>query len=210
MNVNAMGTTVLFTGDSVTDCGRRLTATAPLGQGYVAMVAEQLAAEGECTHVINTGIRGNRSQDLAGRWDEDVLSHEPSVVSVLVGINDTWRKFDQDDPTSVQDYERSYRSMLTRTSAKGNISLVLVEPFLLPVLPGQQEWLKDLEPKIAVVRNLADEYGAVLLNAHELMSAAALQYGAAALAPDGVHPSPAGHRILAASWLEQMSRPRMS
>jgi len=185
--------TVVFAGDSVTDCGRR-TDPDGLGDGYVRNLYDDLGARRPT--IVNAGISGNRAVDLAARWATDVLAHDPSLVSILIGINDTWRRYDEDDPTTAEDFEASYRSMLDALSCP----VVLMEPFLLPVKAGQEEWREDLDPKLDVVRKLAVEYGAILVPADVELTKQAVSVGPAALAGDGVHPSAAGHRALADLW----------
>ncbi|MEO3746397.1 SGNH/GDSL hydrolase family protein [Plantactinospora sp. B5E13] len=184
--------TILFVGDSVTDCGRR-DDPAGLGDGYVREIADTL---GGAASVVNRGISGDRSRDLRARWDRDVVAARPALVSVLVGINDTWRRYDSDDPTPVADFAANYRALLAPLAAV-RVTLVLVEPFLLPVSPEQVAWREDLEPKIAVVRDLAREYQAALVPADAALNAIGDPAG---LAPDGVHPGHRGHRALAELW----------
>jgi lysophospholipase L1-like esterase len=190
--------TFVFAGDSVTDCGRR-DDPAGLGDGYVKNLYDVLGPDRP--RIVNAGISGNRAVDLVARWDGDVLKHEPDLVSVLVGINDTWRRYDKDDPTSTEQFEASYRALLEPVTAK----LVLVEPFLLPVKPEQRAWREDLDPKIEVVRRLATEYDALLVPADVEFNRQALTVGATTLADDGVHPTAAGHRLLAEVWRRTVS-----
>ena len=189
--------TVVFAGDSVTDCGRR-TDPDGLGDGYVRNLYDDLSSRlGERRpKIVNAGISGNRAAELAARWATDVLAHDPSLVSILIGINDTWRRYDENDPTTAEDFEASYRSLLDPLSCP----VVLMEPFLLPVKDGQEEWREDLDPKLEVVRKLAVEYGAILVPTDVELIKQAVSVGAATLAGDGVHPSAAGHRALADLW----------
>jgi lysophospholipase L1-like esterase len=196
---------LLFTGDSITDCGRRDAATAPLGTGYVRMIADDLAASNDVT-IINTGIGGNRAVDLASRWRFDVLDHRPDVLTIMIGINDTWRRYDSNNATSAETFEQHYRDILTRSRAKLTGQIVLFEPFLVEVTDAQRSWREDLNPKIDVLRGLAAEFGTELIPTDALMSAAAEQLGASAVASDGVHPTAAGHRVLADAWLERVER----
>jgi lysophospholipase L1-like esterase len=195
--------TLLFTGDSITDSGRRDAATAPLGTGYVRMLADELATTGDRT-IINTGIGGNRAVDLESRWQFDVLDHRPDVLTVMIGINDTWRRYDANNPTSAETFEQHYRDILTRSRAKLTGQIVLFEPFLVEVTDAQRSWRDDLNPKIDVVRALAAEFDTELIPTDALMTAAAEELGAAAVAGDGVHPTDAGHRLLADAWLERV------
>ena len=96
------GQKILFTGDSITDCGRSTSGNINfLGHGYPIFIASLLGAnmpELELTF-INTGISGNRVCDLRDRWQQDVINHKPDVVSILIGINDTGRRSSRNDPT---------------------------------------------------------------------------------------------------------------
>ncbi|MGC4937500.1 SGNH/GDSL hydrolase family protein [Kribbella sp. DT2] len=185
--------TIVFAGDSVTDCGRR-TDPAGLGNGYVKFLYDALPGP----RIVNAGISGHRAVDLVARWETDVLAHEPDLVSILVGINDTWRRYDEDDPTSAESFEASYRKLLDPLRS---VRLVLVEPFLVPVDDEQHGWREDLDPKLGVVRRLATEYGALLVPADVEFNALAAEVGPETLADDGVHPTAAGHRLLAELWL---------
>ena len=95
------GQTILFIGDSITDCGRRGDA-APLGNGYVRFFSELVMAyypERDIRY-INTGIGGNRITNLKARWEEDALAHKPDWLSVKIGINDL-HSFLGGDPNGV-------------------------------------------------------------------------------------------------------------
>lgn len=192
------GASVLFAGDSVTDCGRREDPRG-LGDGYVSMLAAELGEQGAT--VANVGIGGDRVVDLQQRWSADVVGGNADVLSILVGINDTWRRFDNGDPTSAEAFEAGYRDLLTQ--AKPHFErIVLVQPFLLPVTEDQRGWGEDLAGKQEAVARLAAEFDAVLVPAHEQLNARAASLGGnAALAGDGVHPTPLGHEQLAAIWL---------
>jgi lysophospholipase L1-like esterase len=191
------GPHVLLVGDSVTDCGRR-TDPDGLGDGYVRLLADGPLRG---ARVTNRGVGGDRAADLAARWDADVLRARPDVLSVLVGINDTWRRYDSGVPTPAAAFEATYRALLGSALAAGVRRLVLVEPFVLPVTPEQERWWdEDLGERVGVVRRLAAEHGATLVPAATHLAALAGRTGAAALAADGVHPTPAGHRALADLW----------
>ncbi len=82
---------------------------------------------------------------------------------------------------------------------------MLVEPFLLPVKAEQRVWREDLDPKLEVVRRLATEYDALLVPADVEFNRQALTVGATTLADDGVHPTAAGHRLLAELWRRTVS-----
>jgi acyl-CoA thioesterase-1 len=200
------GAVVLFQGDSVTDGNRyRNDDSAPdsLGYGYAMMASAWFSAlyPEKRVRFINRGISGNRAVDLRMRWQEDCLDLRPTWVSILIGINDTWRRYDSNDPTPVQKYETAYRAILEQSSAKLNAKLILCEPFVLPVLEDRTTWREDLDPKIAVVRRLAREFNALYVSLDGIFAQAATQREPAFWAGDGVHPTVEGHALIAQSWL---------
>ncbi|MFD1907383.1 SGNH/GDSL hydrolase family protein [Paenibacillus rhizoplanae] len=52
------------------------------------------------------------------------------------------------------------------------------------------------------MRELAREYGAVLVPLDGLFAAASVKAEPAFWAGDGVHPSPAGHALIADAWMK--------
>lgn len=186
---------VQLTGDSITDAGRR-DDPAHLGSGYVRDLARGHLAG---SRVTNTGLGGDRLRDLEARWDSDVLAVPSQVLSVYIGINDTWRRFDQGEITEVAEFEAGLRRLL-RPWVDHGTSLVLVEPFVLPLLPGQEIWHIDLDPKQAAVRAVAADVGAAFVPLATTMADRAAGLGAEALVIDGVHPTPLGHAVIADAW----------
>jgi len=82
---------ILFQGDSITDAGRNKKETGPnseLGSGYVTMIAGFLFAQERGKEIYNRGVYGNRTEELSDRWDEDTLSFDYDILSLLCGIND--------------------------------------------------------------------------------------------------------------------------
>ncbi|WP_406143122.1 SGNH/GDSL hydrolase family protein [Streptomyces sp. NBC_01012] len=197
--------TVLFQGDSITDVGRLVEPDSPLGNGYVRMAAERVltALPDAGITFVNRGVAGDGVSDLRARWREDALDIQPDVVSVLIGVNDTWRRYCSGVVTSVRAYENDYRTMLAQVRDELDAQLILIEPFLVPVQDEQWAWREDLDPRIQVVRRLAEEFDAELLAADGLLNQAARAVGGAELITgDGVHPTPLGHTVLAEAWTE--------
>ena len=198
---------VLFTGDSITDCQRVRDNPTHLGVGYAAFTGArlQMLLGSPELKIFNRGISGNRMKDLLGRLDADLLDLKPTVVSVLIGINDTWRRYDKNDPTDVSVFERDYRTFLERIREGLQARVVLLEPFLLHVPGDRHTWREDLNPKIDVVRRLAAEFEAELIPLDGIFAKAATQAPAAFWAADGVHPTAAGHALIAETWLDNVN-----
>ena len=198
------GSVVLFQGDSITDAGRLRDQPFDLGRGYVWMAAglfSMMKTEYRVTF-YNRGISGNRVKDLQARWDEDCIALKPDVVTIYIGINDTWRRYDRNDPTSLEQFAEGYRDLLERTTRNLDARIVMMEPFVLPVPEDRIQWREDLDPKIQAVRELAREFGALLVPLDGLFAQASMRAPAEFWAPDGVHPSAAGHALIARAWLQ--------
>ncbi|MGC9452230.1 MAG: SGNH/GDSL hydrolase family protein [Oceanipulchritudo sp.] len=196
---------ILFQGDSITDCGRDRSQAHSLGNGYAMMAASFLSAmHPELSPVFfNRGISGNRTGDLLARWEEDCLELKPDVLSLYIGINDVWRRYDRNLPTTAEQFGKNCRQLLEKTfNALPSVKLIIMEPFVLPVPEDRKAWREDLDPKIDAVRHLAREYGATYVPLDGIFAAASTRQEPAFWAPDGVHPSPAGHALIARSWLE--------
>ena len=199
---------VLFYGDSITDAGRRgENNNAGLGHGYAALCAALLAGRYPQLGLrfTNAGISGNRVYDLEDRLEADLLAGRPTVVSVMIGINDTWRRYDSDLPSPVADFEASYARLLERIADELAARLVICEPFLLPAPPDRVAWREDLDPRIAAVRRLAVRFGAILVPLDGAFAAAACRQAMDYWLPDGVHPTPAGHALIAEAWLHAVT-----
>lgn len=209
------GSTVMFTGDSITDC-ERLATENTLGFGYPLRVAGEWALRhpDRAVNWLNSGVAGDKVSDLEARWRSDVLDARPDVVSVLVGMNDVgWHTYDPDGHVvPAADFAASYHRLLAPLAETG-ADLILIEPFLLPIsgtievgdthvgVEIREEWRADLDPKIQVVRKLAREYGAQLLCADGMFAGLAATSEPEDWAADAVHPTPAGHAALAEAWL---------
>ncbi len=197
------GDRVLLTGDSITDWGRDRSDPASLGHGYAGIVAALAGARlpEHGLEFLNRGVGGDTARMLRDRWEVDGLALGPTVVSVLVGVNDTWRRFTEGTVTTAEEYEEHLRAVLDSARERLDARLVLVEPFVVPVTAQQHLWRPDLDPRIAVVRRLAAELRAVLVPADGLFAAAVVRTSPERWAYDGVHPTPAGHGLLAEAWL---------
>jgi len=190
---------VLLQGDSITDGGRNYADGNDLGTGCAMLVAAWFSAAYPEKRVrfINRGVGGNCAHDLRARWQRDCVDLRPAWVSILIGVNDTWRRYDSNDPTPVDAFERDYRAILTAVHDRLKARLIICEPFLLPVADDRNTWREDLDPKIAAVRRLAREFEAIYVPLDGLFAAAAARRELAFWLPDGVHPTPAGHALIA-------------
>lgn len=208
---------ILFLGDSITDGGREDSASG-LGAGYVSLIAGRLFMDypelGLC--ITNRGVSGNRLADLLERMGPDVLDVDPppTIVSVLIGIADVWAVFEEGggkaDPVPVAQFYEDYTRLCRRVVEKLKARLVVLEPFCLPVEPVTAEWHAELDPKIQAVRQIATDFGAPLIPLDGLFTAACGYAVPEYWTEDGVHPTLAGHQLIADAWLDAVKRAKGS
>ncbi|TVY04377.1 SGNH/GDSL hydrolase family protein [Cohnella terricola] len=203
------GQKLLFIGDSITDCERARPIGeglfGALGKGYVSMVDAFLTAVYPelGIRVVNVGTSGNNVVNLRDRWQEDVLDQKPDWLSVMIGTNDVWRQFDtpfiKDWHVYPEEYETTLRALVERTKPLvGNI--VLMTPFFLE--SNEQDAMRiRMDEYGAIVKKIAQEYGALFVDTQVAYNVVLKDLYSATLAWDRVHPTPAGHVVLARAFL---------
>ncbi len=202
---------LLFQGDSITDAGRSRAAVGPnspsgLGSGYPYLVADQLLKRYPDHHlqIYNRGVSGDRIQDLSQRWEQDSLRLLPDLISILIGVNDTWNYLLMGIGSSPEGFLNIYRQLLQNTLRElPDVRLVLCEPFVLLTGEVTEEWQRDIASRQSAVEKLAREFEAVFVPFQSaLTEAAASGTPAPQLLEDGVHPTPRGHQVLTDCWLK--------
>ncbi len=206
MTIIKPNSTILFQGDSITDCGRKRDDINSLGNGYPLLIASIFPAlfPEHGVKFINKGISGNHAADLVDRWQNDCLDLKPDVVSIMIGINDVWHYYTRNHYTSLEEYTNNYRTILKQTQDQLEAKLILMEPYVLHTSPDREQWREQLDPKRAAVRDLAEEFNAIFIPTDTIMQTAATKQDPTFWCPDGVHPAPAGHGLLATAWLKSV------
>jgi len=204
MNI-CLDQTILFQGDSITDANRNRWEPHDLGTGYVMMVAQKFSTEHPEINLkfLNRGISGNRIKDLKERWQKDCLNLKPDIVSIMIGANDTLATFFWGEPTPIEDFEKDYAYIIGQTQKKLNTQIVLMEPFILPFSEETTNLRNDLNSRIEVVKKLAEKFKAELVQLDSVFSVALKEKPPEFWSTDGVHPTPAGHALIAKSWLSK-------
>lgn len=216
------GSHVLFQGDSITDGGRdrdpyaaHTDVNAALGHSYVYLIAARAAAQspGHRWRITNRGVSGDKVTELAARWQHDILDQTPDVLSILIGVNDAWRVVEGDsDDLDADGFRATYDALLTRTrEALPRLRIVLCEPFCLPSGPST-DFDEALAAQVLLrqkaVAALAAAHGVELVRFQPVFDEAARRAPAAHWVYDGVHPTHAGHQLLADAWINAVATGR--
>ncbi len=199
---------ILFQGDSITDVGRNTNSGSLLsiGQGYPCLIASRLGADEPGRYeFINRGISGNRIVDVYARIKADCWNLEPDLLSVLIGVNDVWHEFAVKNGVEADRFYNVYKMLVSDTKERlPGIRLVLMEPFVLKASATEGAWeafRTETEKRAAAVKRIAQECGAVFLPLQAMFDEAAETMPASYWLGDGVHPTPAGHQLIADAWL---------
>jgi len=145
-------TKVIFFGDSITQAGVQPT-------GYITKVGELCKAEnkGDQYEFIGAGIGGNKVYDLYLRMEDDVLSKNPDVVVIYVGVNDVWHKSSYGTGTDPDKFEKFYQALINKIKGTGS-KIILTTPAAIGEktdFTNQQDG--DLNKYSIIIRSLAQK-----------------------------------------------------
>ncbi len=206
------GSKLVFIGDSVTDferarpCGEGLFGG--IGKSYVGLVDALLktTCPDSRIRVINMGVSGNTTRDLKDRWQNDVMDLHPDWLGILIGINDVWRQFDTplmiEDHVGLEEYEQNLTGLIEQTlpTLKG---LILMTPYFME--PNRQDPMRArMDQYGAVVKRLAEKYGAVFVDLQSAFDNYFQYYHSASVNWDRIHPEIVGHMLIAREILKQL------
>lgn len=194
----------LFQGDSITDCGRgdhkNPCAT---GAGYVRLLEAELTAMGEC-EVMNTGVTGDKVTNLLVRWKQDCLNLEPDVLTILIGVNDVWNEVSRHYGVDAALYEEVYRILLRETrAALPATRIILMGSYVTHGYVTDPEWdtfQREVGLRREITHRLAEEFGLEYVDLQQAFDEAQQKYPAQHWSWDGVHPTAAGHWVIARAW----------
>lgn len=204
------GDVILFQGDSITDAGRSRQAQGSannargLGTGYPLLLACELLRDHPQNDlkIYNRGISGNKVPDLDKRWQEDCLDLKPAVLSILIGVNDIWHKLAGRYDGTVEDYQTGFTALLKQTRDKlPGVKLIVCEPFVLRCGAVNDKWFPEFDQRRAAAKKVATAAGATWVPFQTTFDDA-VKAGSKPeyWARDGVHPTLAGHSLMAQAW----------
>lgn len=191
------GDTLAFLGDSITQRGQ----TNP--DGYVNLILRALASEGVNVKSVRAGISGNKSNDMLGRLEKDVLAKNPRWMTLSCGVNDVWHQ-DRGRGVSLEDYKRNITQILDACAASNCTVIVLTATMFEKPNPAEDHHNVKLAPYNAWLREEAKRRGLPLADLNAAMWAAHEKDPSVKLTCDSVHMAPAGDRLMARGVLTAM------
>ena len=215
-----MSKLILFQGDSITDCNRKREEWGNLGAGYAGMTAGELAAKYPYEYeFLNRGISGNRIVDLHARVRRDMINLKPDYMSILIGVNDAWHEFTQQNGVDAEKFEKLYDMLIEELRHDlPDTKLMILEPFVLPGCktdnvdehPHRWDFFRDeVALRAQAAKRIAQKYDLPFILLQDTFNAANADAPADGYwLVDGVHPSAAGHALIKKAWIDMFERIR--
>jgi lysophospholipase L1-like esterase len=193
--------TIVCLGDSVTKGVRTGVKTEDT---FCALLEKQLKGGGIPAKVLNAGVGGHTTADALQRFDRDVLSHKPSHVVIMFGLNDSW--IDKGKTTSrltAKEYEDNLRKMVVTLKKKQIIPLLMTpNPVIAPTYLAERN--VRLKKYVNAMRGVARAEEVRLVDAYALFGEQGLEGVALnSLFTDAMHPNPKGHKAIAGLLLNE-------
>ena len=201
---------IVFAGDSVTDMGSQN----PVGEGlfdnvgrsYVRVVENLLAVYYPeiRIRVTNSGISGNTSRDLLGRFDRDVVDLKPDWVSICIGINDVWRQFDSpaipDEQVMPEEYRKNVEEMILKVkdTVKG---VFILSPYIME--PNSEDMMRNrMNQYVEICRALSEKHNCIFVDFQKMYEEYCKIRHSSYISWDRIHPNQVGATLMAREFLK--------
>ena len=191
---------IVAIGDSITQAG-----------GYLRIIDAVFARQYphlRLPPIVNAGVGGHKAEDMAARFDADVLAHSPDRVFINAGVNDVWHRLTMPERSDVLDAYRANVARMTRAALARGAHVLLLTPTLIGET-AESEGNRRLSRYVDAMRAVAAETGAGLCDLHALFLAVLATAARPAnwLTTDGVHMRPAGDAVMAIGVLRSLGVP---
>jgi lysophospholipase L1-like esterase len=202
MSIYSKTQKVIFFGDSITEAGAK-------PGGYIVKMKDALVEKGLASQydLVGAGVGGNKVYDLYLRMEDDVLSQNPDVVFIYVGVNDVWHKVSSGTGTDLDKFEKFYTAIINKLLDK-HIRVILCTPAVIGEkndFTNQQDG--DLNAYSQSIRNLAQKWHCGLVDLREIFHNFELKNNPGnkalgILTLDKVHLNEAGNQLVGDKMLE--------
>jgi len=169
-------------------------------------------------HFRNAGVSGDRAQDALNRWDEDIAAFQPTVATILLGMNDgSYRDF---DAQVFQTYAKGMTELMDKLDSI-HCRVIVMSPTMF----DHEAYEKKVAEHPERANKNPENYNAVLAYYGKWLQEQARHRGyqfvdlfgplndltveerkqdpAFTLIPDAIHPQADGHLVMAYSLLHE-------
>lgn len=198
---------IVCIGDSIT---RGVRPSVTVEQTFCSRVEAMLRAQGLDVDVINAGVGSDRTDGGLLRFDRDVLSHKPQLVTIMFGANDQcWDAGKTGPRISGESYAKNLRKMVGRIRAAGAEPIIMTTPPLGSAWKGPNPIYAEkgnnfeLAAFMDAARRVATDMKAPLVD-HFADWQKSSDADFESWLTDGCHPNAVGHEILAKKMMETL------
>ena len=192
---------VLFIGDSITDVkfNSKKRFSFKGNKIYALQLKKRFKEYSKGINVEIKGIASNRTYHVYDRLTKDCINLKPDVIIMLIGVNDAWENYGPENyPPLLRPMEPHMKDIYRRINAELPETQVLyLMPFLIDAVEEKLPFHKMLDEFRAVLKRLALENGAKVLDLQEVFNEAQKTIEPVKLAVDGIHPTNLGHKVIA-------------
>jgi len=198
---------VLFQGDSITDASRNRENDNNQGRGYPTLIQSKLMFEypGEY-EFFNRGIGGNRITDLIARMKIDMINLKPDVMSILIGVNGVWHEVSRANGVRAELYEKMYNLLIAELKAAlPELRIMIMEPYVMEGTATTEHWdyfRTEVKLRAEAAKRVAEKNGLEFIPLQDKFEEACRKMPVEYWLRDGVHPTAAGHELIAREWLK--------
>ena len=205
----------LFQGDSITDANRvdidEGVGSCLFGYGYpILLASEYLKSHKGKIEFINKGVSGDRIVDLYARIKDDIINLKPDIMSILIGVNDVWHELSVQNGVEAQKFEMIYSMLIEEVKeALPDIKIIMLEPFVLKGPATEENWdefYSETKLRAQSVKEVAVEYGLSFVSLQDKFNEATNDTETTYWLADGVHPTPAGHNLIAKALSDEFEK----
>lgn len=194
--------TVVFLGDSITDAGRNRENDNERGIGYPTLVSAEMGLKYPKEYVfINEGVSGDRIVELYARIKRDIIHRRPDYLTILIGINDVWHEINERNGVDNEKFFMVYSLLIEEIKrVLPDIKIIILEPFVLKASATEKAWSvfkRETLMRAESAKRVAEKYGLDFVPLQDKFDEAEKKAEASYWLLDGVHPSSAGHEIIA-------------
>ena len=128
-------------------------------------------------------------------------------MSILIGVNDVWHEINNKNGVRTELFENVYDILIQELkAAKPDIRIMIMEPFVLKGSATEENWdafKNGVAEKAAAAKRVAEKNGLAFIPLQDKLDAACEEAPATYWLFDGVHPTAAGHQLIAREWIKK-------
>ena len=192
---------VLFIGDSITDVkfNSKKRFSFKGNKIYALQLKKRFKEYSKSVKVEIKGIASNRTYHVYDRLTKDCINLKPDIIIMLIGVNDAWENYGPENyPPLLRPMEPHMKEIYRRINAElPGTQVLYLMPFLIDAVEEKLPFHKMLDEFREVLKRLALENGAKVLDLQEVFNEAQKTIEPVKLAVDGIHPTNLGHKVIA-------------